>query len=580
MNALEMYRQLLDFASEKDVVKVPESFREQAVEIDKFLKTDPSGITNSLLDLMIKAALVDYKYTASKTSVADNLNYKMDMLNEDLIGKIPTGLRAFAEQYFLECWKGSSLIVINVIWKTDEEGVVYPANMYVLKGRDIFVETSSDKISLGGERYYFTDKNGKKGSEIKEVPGKNSIFICKPVTSWADNYPVPFLISRGIYKNSMILDKYISKGTQVVSRAISLLMLKKGNVDLAKTGNPNYVYDKADLDNAGKNLTNIIEEARREGKTALYTTNFDTELDQLIPKLTDAVSGEIYAPAEKRILNGFGIIDVGTSMGNGREQAFLNPKGFIATITNGIETFERLLKDVALVATKLNKEKQTKNFIRDLTLDVSSGSVNEFLTNELMGHFRNLYDRGILSRRTYAELNGNGYVDLTREVNRKREEKPEDNLFFPPVIQNNGQLSTKSTPTTPIATKDATKPVEDTNKGPVDAPNFVRASKETAVYETVDDLPNNLDVLPKTAKKLWMEVFNQSVSDEESEDISRRIAWSVVKQTYKKDETTGKWKRKEKSSIMKETVSSEIEAKTLENLDLQNKILKQHAGEK
>jgi cation transport regulator ChaB len=56
-------------------------------------------------------------------------------------------------------------------------------------------------------------------------------------------------------------------------------------------------------------------------------------------------------------------------------------------------------------------------------------------------------------------------------------------------------------------------------------------------------LPDAIKVLPQAAQKIWLSVFNDNVSDQGDESATK-IAWTAVKNKWKKDEDTGKWVEK------------------------------------
>jgi cation transport regulator len=79
-------------------------------------------------------------------------------------------------------------------------------------------------------------------------------------------------------------------------------------------------------------------------------------------------------------------------------------------------------------------------------------------------------------------------------------------------------------------------------------------------YKSISSLPESVrHVLPKHAQEIYFETYNNAWAqydkpEERLENRSRaetahRIAWSAVKKRYVKDETTGKWIRKEKTAV-------------------------------
>ena len=74
-------------------------------------------------------------------------------------------------------------------------------------------------------------------------------------------------------------------------------------------------------------------------------------------------------------------------------------------------------------------------------------------------------------------------------------------------------------------------------------------------YSSINDLPDNVtNVLPKHAQEIFKEAFNSAYDeykdpedrrgDDNREDVARKVAWSAVKQKYKKG-ADDKWHPKD-----------------------------------
>lgn len=75
-------------------------------------------------------------------------------------------------------------------------------------------------------------------------------------------------------------------------------------------------------------------------------------------------------------------------------------------------------------------------------------------------------------------------------------------------------------------------------------------------YESLSDLPENLkDTLPKHAQEIYQEAYNSAWKQYKDPDERRKgrsreetahaVAWAAVKNKYEKDDTSGKWKKKD-----------------------------------
>ncbi len=65
-------------------------------------------------------------------------------------------------------------------------------------------------------------------------------------------------------------------------------------------------------------------------------------------------------------------------------------------------------------------------------------------------------------------------------------------------------------------------------------------------YEKLTDLPDNVRYnLPNHAQEIYQAAFNSAEEQYDEEERAHRVAWSAVKQKYKKDEKSGEWVEKE-----------------------------------
>ncbi len=66
-------------------------------------------------------------------------------------------------------------------------------------------------------------------------------------------------------------------------------------------------------------------------------------------------------------------------------------------------------------------------------------------------------------------------------------------------------------------------------------------------YDSIKDLPDRVrDHLPKHGQEIYQAAFNSAWDEyDHDEETAHKVAWSAVKQTYEKDESSGEWHRKE-----------------------------------
>ena len=98
---------------DKQPVIVPTEHPKRVIDTKKLLNNDVSGLANTILDFSIDSALVDYTLETSNSTMTTKLNKWLEDLNIAAIGKVPTGIEALAKQYFMERWKGSSMLVLR-----------------------------------------------------------------------------------------------------------------------------------------------------------------------------------------------------------------------------------------------------------------------------------------------------------------------------------------------------------------------------------------------------------------------------------------------------------------------------------
>jgi len=74
-------------------------------------------------------------------------------------------------------------------------------------------------------------------------------------------------------------------------------------------------------------------------------------------------------------------------------------------------------------------------------------------------------------------------------------------------------------------------------------------------YEELEELPESIrGSLPKHAQEIYLAAFNNAFrqyrdpdkrrGQADLEETAHRVAWAAVKEQYRKDRETGKWKKK------------------------------------
>jgi len=531
-------------------ITVPTDFETQMNELKCVLMSDISGIVNSTLDFMINNALVNYSIETNNASLTKKLNVWMDDINGDLRGQIPTGINALAKEYLRERWKGSSLLLMRTTWE-NVGGIKLPTKIWFLDGANVSIEQSGTRI-IGEEKYGIKIEDDK----IKKLPTNKDerIFIQKPYSSWNTLYPTPFLFQRGIYKNLKILELLNTKGEKIVGKAMEyLLLMKKGSEQTALKGSPEFIYSQEDLDKAKTDFEDIISRSKNETGTPKYVTNFDTDISHIIPEYTKAINQALYSPIEKRILAGMGLIEIVEGTASSRKEGILNPKPLISEVKDGIEDFKTLMTDLIKTIIDVNKGSHRKYFTES-KIEIYSSPIKMFMDKDMRDHIRSLYDRGVISMRTYVDICGEDvYFDVEKKRRAKEFADGTEELMYPHLVQNQEQHEdNRDEDNDP--TEDEGKPGD---KRSIEKKNYDNAGYEEAPYKKNKDLPKSVKVLPPAGQTLWRKVFNKSLPN--GEDYARKVAWSVVKKTYKKD--GDKWVKKGSvdRALLEEIVFSVVE---------------------
>ena len=206
-------------------IVVPSEYHDQVEAIREMLRDDVSGLIDSLTDFAVDTATVDYSIETDNENFTKILRRWLEGINKDYAGKIPSGIRPLAKEYFKERWKYSSFPVLKIVKWGEVGGILVPTKMFFLDGESIHakdIDENDENLKLINYDYYL----GK--TENKNKLDKNIIFS-KPFGRWFDKYPTPYLIKRGIYHNYKIIQSLKNKQTSILDQIIPYLMLiKKG----------------------------------------------------------------------------------------------------------------------------------------------------------------------------------------------------------------------------------------------------------------------------------------------------------------------------------------------------------------
>lgn len=472
---LKLLVELLNMYAAKSI-NVPNNFKDRVVCIESLLDSDKSGLINTLLDFKINSGLVNFSVESSNKNVSKFLNDWLNTVNSDLRGKLPVGIRNLAKEYYRERWKGSSFLLLRTLWEK-KEGYLLPTKLWFVDGKDIeiFTEESKERI-IGNDSYglYIDEK------QILDLPAMTNekIFVQKPYEKWDSIEPTPFLIRRGAYYNAKYLELILDKGANIVNKALDyMLLMKKGNAELAKLNNPAFMYDENEMTQLAEEFNKKITESKTKTGTPTMTSMFDTEIEEIIPDYKRVLEGAVTNGAERRILASLGFIEVIEGITSSRKESILNPKCFVEEVQSGISDFKDLLNDLLMTIIEVNQPTH-KKFANTKFLQIRSTPVKHFFTKDLKLFMRSVYDRGLLSKRTFTELGLD--IDFDSEIEIRKQEKSDglEDLMYPPIIQNLEQNDNNTPQSSKPNKNDPNRDnVPDAKKGP-EKKNFTRNRKE------------------------------------------------------------------------------------------------------
>ena len=435
---------------------VPFGFHDRVKVIKAMQEDDVSGLVDSLTDFSVDSANVDFSIETNNPEFSKILRKWLNTINSAYRGKIPSGLKPLAKEYFKERWKYSSFPVLKIVkWDTIDK-ILVPTKMAFVDGGSIYaedVEAKDETLKLISYNY-FLGKDSKTHIELN-----NNCIFSRPYGRWFDKYPTPYLIKRGVYHNFKIIDSIKNMETKILDQIIPYMMLvKKGTAELAKNQIKTYSNEElnqiiTDL----QDLTKKLSENNTDDKTPIRATNFDEEIKHLIPDLKTIFQTELFASAEKNILTGLGFIDIAEAVSSSRRESILNPKVFIEECRTGVEDFKQIMKDLVFLIIEKNKDNHPKYINTEFYITASA--VTSFMTNDFKNQMRLLWERGQLSNQTYCEVVGE--VEYRTELTRREKEAKngDEYTMYPHLTKNDEDKGIDIV---------GERPEEDVNGNPID----------------------------------------------------------------------------------------------------------------
>ena len=559
-------------------IVVPTEFHDQAEAIKVMLKDDVSGLIDSLTDFSVDSACVDFTVETDNEEFSKILRTWLNEINSGYKGKIPSGIRPLAKEYFKERWKSSSFPVLKIIdWKFIN-GIRVPSKMLFVDGADIKAKLleNSKYAKLINYEYYLGDTE--EGNKLDR-----GVIITKPYGRWFDKYPTPYLIKRGVYHNFKIIESLKNKETEILDQIIPyMLLVKKGTEALAIAGTK--IYQDPELKSVLKDIKDLIQKSKNnpEGIPA-RATQFDETIEHFIPDLKAIFNTDLFAQAERNILSGLGFIDVIEATSSSRRESILNPKVFIEETRAGVEDFRQIIKELVLLIKEKNKTH--KKYLATATFYITASPIKSFMTDGFKQELRLLWKHGKLSDQTYCEMVGE--VDFRTEVSRREKEAKEGIPYTMYAnITNNQEDKGIDIVGEKLVDKETDENGTPINRDKIDDKERYNMSKKTlegAPYPTTKDLPASIrKSLSPNLQLVFIRVFNDAYNTYHNDSRAFRIAWGVINKLARKNKK-GIWVRKSKrikGKLIKVKLSKSMVEDVLEKeqdlviQELEEKVLK------
>ena len=529
-------------------ISVSDDFHARCGYVNEIMDNDITGIAGTIVTYSINSASeARFTIECSDESLEELLRTWLERININING-VPSGLQELAKEYYKERWAGASLCLLRVDkWEKITIGtnsISVPMVLYFVVGSSIYIKRSNAQTYKLGSDKYFLDE----GMKDKSLPAvkDEKIIVQKPFGRWFTEYPTPYLIKQGVYKNWKALQILQNKGNEVITKILPyLFLMEKGTENMYLQGKGSYT--DTDLKTMVDNFKNAIERFNREGgKLPAAGVPFDQKYQHLIPDLLPILREELFAQGTRAILSGLGFVDIIQGVSSTRKESVLNPKPFIAEVNAGVDGFKSILLDVVRLIITENKLDHKKLFSEKNTLKIVNSPL-KINIETLVDFFRSGYIYGPVTIKTYHEVLG---IDHEQEIERMRREEKDGlrELFYPHLVQNTEKDIDTNISIPPKVTKKQEEKQVEKEKQPENMQKAeLKDNLEIAPY-TYENYPPYLKKYPADARKVWIDTFNESLP--KGEDYAFPVAWTVLKKYLKRHyiQKDGKYIRKGQES--------------------------------
>lgn len=561
--AAGVWEAFISFLYKTGEIFVSDDFHDRCGYVFEMMDNDITGIAGTIVNYSINSASeARFTIECSDESLEELLRVWLERININING-VPTGLQELAKEYYKERWAGASLCLLRVDkWEKISIGansISVPTVLYFVVGSSVYIKRSNAKSYKLGSDKYFLDE----GMKDKPLPvGKDeNIIVQKPFGRWFTEYPTPYLIKQGVYKNWKALQILQNKGNEVITKILPyLFIMEKGTENMFLQNKGSYTDD--DLKTMVTNFKEALERFNKEGgKLPATGIPFDQQYKHLIPDLLPILREELFAQGTRAILSGLGFVDVIQGVSSTRKESVLNPKPFIAEVNAGVDGFKSILLDVVRLIISENKLDHKKLFSENNSLKVVNSPL-KINIETLVDFFRSGYVYGPVTIKTYHEVLG---IDHEQEVERMKKEEKDGlrKLFYPHLVQNTEKDPDTTLTAPPKVTKKQEEKKVEKEKAEQEIEEAVTQEDLIIAPYTYETYPTYLKKYPADARKVWIDTFNESLP--KGEDYAFPVAWTVLKKYLKRHyiQKDGKYIRKgqesaqESAPITAEEISDE-----------------------
>ena len=500
---------LISILSKK--IYTPTDYHGRVKAVKAMQENDVTGLVDSLSDFLVTSAKVNYKVETRNETFNKIMNQWLTKeINAGYKGQVPRGIIALAEEYYKERWKSSSFPILKVAQWKKVKGIKVPVKMFFVDGESVYAEDTGKKIKKIGQQNYFLGKGRNKEQKLDK-----GVIITKPFARWFDDYPVPYMVKRGIHANFKIIEALKDKQNELLNQIIPYMFLLKKGSEMLSLGklekNAGKTYSNTELTNIVTDIKATIADTINSFKkeTFVRASQWDEEISHLIPNIKPLFEATLFTSSEKAILGGFGFLDIAESVASNRKESILNPTAFVQEIERGIDDFiNHILRELVY---QIMEENSAHTKFSSLDVQITHSPVKGFMTDKFRAMIRSMYDRGLLSRETAVEMGVE--VPFEAEVARLNREKARGLLTDQKPPKTDGNMDNNQP-----APEPSNKPSDNTpdDKKGIEKKNFNKAivdfeaGLETMVYPTLQSLPANIKAHGLKIRRQWRARWNSA----------------------------------------------------------------------